>query len=278
MRQKQIAVAVVMAAAFGTPAFGADLSAPVYKAPIVAAPAPFSWTGFYVGGEVGGKWTDATWTTTPLQDPNGSDPNDASSPRNFNPTGVRAGGYVGYNWQFAPQWVGGVEGDIAWADRTTTAAGLPGCSIQCFPATPGPGNDLSSVRAGWDASARARLGFLVTPQVLLYGTGGVAWQFLQASGTCQHSGPDPFCAELPGNPFVTVTNSTVRTGWTAGAGIEANIYGNWLLRAEYRFADFGTWNNTFNFTLPSEAPGTDTLQFRLKDTEQIATVGLAYKF
>jgi len=138
MRQKQIAVAVVLAAVFGARAFGADLSVPVYKAPVTGAAALFSWTGFYVGGEVGGKWTDATWTTTPFLDLNGSNPNDASSPRDFTRR-ESAPGCFGYNWQFAPRWVGGVEGDIAWPDQRTTAAGLPGCSILCFPATPGAG-------------------------------------------------------------------------------------------------------------------------------------------
>jgi outer membrane immunogenic protein len=277
--RRQIFVAGIVAAALSAPAFGADLPpAPVYKAP-VAAPAPFSWTGFYVGGEVGAKFSDTTWTATSLEDINAGKPAvDASSPRNFTGGGVRAGGYVGYNWQFAPQWVGGIEGDIAWADKTITSAGLPGCTIVCFPGFPGPQNDVTSVKTGWDASARVRLGFLVTPQTLLYGTGGVAWQFVQASGTCQHSTPDPFCLVLPGNPFVTVTNSTVRTGWTVGAGVETSIYGHWLLRAEYRFADFGTWNNTFDFNLPGEAAGTDTYRFRLRDIEHIATVGLSYKF
>ena len=147
-----------------------------------------------------------------------------------------------------------------------------------FTSGPGPGADLSSVKMGWDASVRARLGFLVTPQVLLYGTGGVAWQQLEASGTCQHSAPDPLCLVEAGNPFSTVTNSTVRTGWTIGGGLETNIFGNWLARAEYRFSDFGTWNNVFNFNVPGEAPGTDTYRFHLKATTHIATFGLAYKF
>jgi hypothetical protein len=82
-----------------------------------------------------------------------------------------------------------------------TAAGLPGCSIECFTGFPGPGVDVSSVRMGWDASARTRLGYWVTPELLLYGTGGVAWQDVRTSGTCQPSVPDRFCLVLPGNRF-----------------------------------------------------------------------------
>jgi outer membrane immunogenic protein len=265
---------------FAGPALAADL--PV-KAPVMPLGPVFNWTGFYLGGEVGAKWADTTWTTTSLTDTSFVRPIDGTSPRGFNPVGARVGGYLGYNWQFAPQWVGGFEADMAWADKTETAAGLPGCARPVantcgLISAPGPGVDLSSVKMGWDASVRARLGFLVTPQLLLYGTGGVAWQQLETSGTCQHSLPDPYCFVEPGNPFVTVTNSTVRTGWTVGGGLEANIYGNWLLRGEYRYSDFGTWNNAFNFNVAGETPGFDTYRFHLKATTQIATVGLAYKF
>jgi outer membrane immunogenic protein len=257
--------------------------APVYtKAPV--AP-PWSWTGFYVGGEVGAKLADTTWTTTSLSD-FFTQPIDASSPRKFDPLGARAGGYFGYNWQFAQRWVTGVEFDAAWADQTETTPGLPGCALpvasSCAPAgahaSPGPGVDSSSVDMGWDASARVRLGYLVIPQVLLYGTGGVAWQQLEVSGTCQHSSTDPDCDHVLGNTLVTLTNSTVRTGWTVGGGVEANITGNWLVRGEYRYADFGSWNNVMNFTVAGEPPGEDTARFHLKAITQIATVGLAYKF
>jgi len=289
MLYRQMLIAGVAAAALGAPVFGesalgADLSAPVYKAP-VAAPAPFSWTGFYVGGEVGGKGADTTWNTTANVDlAHPGETVDASSPQNFNPAGVRAGGYAGYNWQFAPQWVTGIEGDAAWANKTVTAAGVPGCALpvanSCVAgaglvASPGPGVDTSSVTMGWDASLRARLGFLVMPQVLLYGTGGVAWQELKASATCQHSAPDPLCLAVAGNPFSTATNSTVRTGWTVGGGVEAVVYGNWLMRGEYRFADFGTWNNTFDLSVPGAS---NIVHSDLKAVTHTATVGLAYKF
>jgi outer membrane immunogenic protein len=281
---RRLLIPGVAAIALGAPAFGADLPAPVYKA-AVAAPAPFSWTGLYVGGEVGGEWANTTWNTTAITDP--AHPGytvDASSPQGFNPAGVRAGGYAGYNWQFAPQWVTGIEGDIAWADKTATAAGIPGCALpvasSCagsagLSANPGPGVDSSSVTMGWDASLRARFGFLVTPRTLLYSTGGVAWQEMQASATCQHSTPDPICFNVASNAFSTATNSTVRTGWTVGGGVEAAVYGNWLARAEYRFADFGTWNNTFDLSVPGAS---DVVHANLKAVTHTATVGLAYKF
>jgi outer membrane immunogenic protein len=96
--------------------------------------------------------------------------------------------------------------------------------------------DTSSVKMGWDAGIRARLGYLVTPNLLAYGTGGVAWQDIQTSATCQHSDADPLCFGFPGNPFKTVTNKVTRTGGTIGGGLETRVSGNWLVRGEYRYS------------------------------------------
>jgi outer membrane immunogenic protein len=131
---------------------------------------------------------------------------------------------------------------------------------------------------GWDASARARVGYLVTPSVLFYGTGGVAWQAIQASGFCQHSAADPQCTGAVGRPFDTETNSKVLTGWTVGGGVEAKIYGNWLLQGEYRYSNFGTFNGVLPFNSSGAPAGTDYVRYNLSVNTHIATVGLAYKF
>jgi outer membrane immunogenic protein len=249
-----------------------------YKAPAYVPPLPlaYTWTGFYVGGEIGAKWADPKWTTISIIEPGFATVVDRSSPRDYDLTALRVGGYLGYNWQFAPRWLVGVEGDWAYAHKGEITAGIPGCSILCTGGFPGPQATTSSVTMGWDASARVRLGFLVLPNLLAYGTGGVAWQHFEASATCQHSGPDPLCIILPGNPFATVTNKVTRTGWTIGGGLETKLSENWLLRGEYRYSDFGTWDNSFNLGLPG---GISTIvNSQLKITTQIATVGVAYKF
>jgi len=246
----------------------------VYQVPVVAP--VWSWSGIYIGGDVGAKWANTTWTTTSIALPGFAVVVDRSSPRDYDSSGLRLGGYVGHSWQFAPRWVVGVEADWAYANKKVATAGIPGCSILCIVGFPGPGADASSVKMGWDASARARVGFLVLPNLLAYGTGGIAWQHFEASATCQHSGPDPICIILPGSPFATVTNKVTRTGWTIGGGLEARISGNWLLRGEYRYSDFGTWGNAFNLGLPSGSP--TIVNSQLKITTQIATLGIAYKF
>lgn len=254
-------------------ASAADLptKASVYKAP---APSVHSWTGFYMGGSLGGKWADTTWTTTSTSDLPGTIV-DASSPRGFSPSGFRAGGYAGYNWQIAA-WVLGLEADFAWADKTKTATGIPGCTISCA-GFPGPYVDASAVKMDWDASVRARLGYLVTPDLLIYGTGGVAWQKIEASGTCQHSSPDPQCTVSPGDPFETQTNKKTLTGWTVGGGLE-KMYGNWILRGEYRYSQFGDLDGVLPFGAPGVTPGSDTLRYKLSVQTHIGMIGLAYKF
>jgi outer membrane immunogenic protein len=275
---------------FGAAASAADLGpapapAPVYtKAPVMA---PFSWTGFYVGGDVGAKWTEPTWTATSLRDPPGPIggtqlPIDPTSPSNYNSVAARFGGYAGYNWQFARTWVTGLEGDFGYSDKTTNKVGFPGCAaagcvtgLSYVPGGPA-GGDTTSATARWDASARARLGYLFTPDLLLYGTGGVAWQNMQATGNCGPVASSFYC-NGGGQPIPSsVTQTRTLTGWTAGAGAEWHVFGNWLLRGEYRFADFGTWTSVFPFG--ATGSGDNTYRFQLKTQTQIATVGLAYKF
>jgi hypothetical protein len=90
------ALSLLGLAVMATSASGADLAArPVYKAPPPAIAPVFNWTGFYLGGEVGEKWGQGNWTTTSTSDFPGTIV-DASSPRNYDPSGFRAGGYAGF--------------------------------------------------------------------------------------------------------------------------------------------------------------------------------------
>src|SRR5262245_5862203 len=93
----------------------------------------WKWSGLYLGGQLGAKWGDTTWTVTSLRDPPGVvQPDwsslgiDASSPKDYDLFAARAGIYLGYNWLIAPRWVGGIEFDFGYANRTTEAEGFPG--------------------------------------------------------------------------------------------------------------------------------------------------------
>ena len=104
----------------------------------------------------------------------------------------------------------------------------------------------------WDASVRGRLGYLVTPDTLIYGTGGVAFQNIEAFGQCGSLISSALCFTTTGQtaPSPGITQSTTLVGWTIGAGVEAHLWGNWLLRAEYRYADFGAWQHFLCVSFP----------------------------
>ncbi|MDR3468984.1 MAG: outer membrane beta-barrel protein [Xanthobacteraceae bacterium] len=262
---KRLLLAAALAVAI-TPAHAADLAPRLYtKAPDVAA--VDSWTGFYVGGELGGRWSGSTWTTTALEDPVsaiefGRVPQ--GNPAGFNPATVRAGGYAGYNWQFAPAWVVGLEGDLAWGDGSKSIAGIPGT---WWPATSAAtiALDSTSVRETWDGAIRARLGWLITPGLLLFGTGGVAWQDVSVTANCSVNGP--WCVRDRSESF-----GKVMTGWTVGGGAEAKLAGNWLARIEYRYADFGSVSHEF---FPQTV---DSVFMRQSVRTQTVSVGFAHLF
>jgi outer membrane immunogenic protein len=155
-----------------------------------------------------------------------------------------------------------------------------------------------TVKTTWDASIRGRLGFLLVPNVLLYGTAGVSWLHVEATSNCDATGPDGTCApNAPLGAFFSppiIANSTARPGWTLGAGFEVNLWGRWLVRSEYRYADYGTWENTDSRTCTGVGlcrfmssnsgaffvtPGsTATVAYAMRLQSHIAKLGLAYKF
>lgn len=212
---------------------------PVYKAAPMMAPL-WSWSGLYLGASLGGRWAMADATST-------APAAGATASANYNSATVRAGGYVGYNVQLAPAWLVGIEGDLAWGDGSATVAFIPGSLLV----------GSSSFRHTWDGSIRGRLGFLVSPTMLAYLTGGVAWQGVETSATVTGVG--------------TGTAGTTLQGWTIGGGVEAALWGNWLARAEYRYADYGSFTQSVTV---GGVTGTSTGSLRT----HTGLVGIAYKF
>lgn len=183
----------------------ADLSIPYKAAPFMPAPA-FSWSGFYLGGAVGYAWGNDHLLEYFTQ-------NNAFTgfEQRYSTSGALGGIFAGGNYQFG-RTVIGVEGDIE-------AANLRGSWSD--PLVGGAGNTVLK----WQGSVRGRLGY-AADSVLLYGTGGVAFGNLSHTYTNQLTGIDE-------------TTSSMRTGWTAGAGVEYAVTQNMLLRAEYRYTDYG---------------------------------------
>jgi outer membrane immunogenic protein len=254
-------------AALIAPAAAADL--PV-KAPPPAAP---TWDGVYLGGSIGWEKTDTNWSTTCFTG-NGSCTDgffvDGSSPYNFSTTGARYGGYFGVNWQVLPAWVVGVEADAAWMNQSSRVTGLIGCVTFCG-AFAGAGvtaaNDSTQVSTSWDASMRARAGYLVTPNALVYGTAGLALKESTASMSCD-AATSPWCLFTEGQNYV----SRVQTGWTAGGGLEYRAWGNWFVRGEYRYSGYQSWSPVFF------QGTTDEVHATLSSHSQMAIFGLHYLF
>jgi outer membrane immunogenic protein len=263
---------------------GMPVKAPVYKAP---APAVASWSGVYVGLGLG---TRSTRTDVTVTDAAGGGFTSLAAfcalvaasggcltSEPFNDTAWRINPYVGFNWHFAPQVVVGVEADWGFADKTTTLGGFYYPLTGPVTAVTGNAADSFSVKTTWDASLRARLGFLAYPSVLVYATGGAAWLHVESTSTCNAIVPFGNCQPTLFNPPV-ITHAHNRLGWTAGGGIEAMLWSSWIARAEYRYADFGSISNTDTRLAPLLLSGTETVSYDVRVRTHTALLGLAYKF
>jgi outer membrane immunogenic protein len=199
-------------------------------APPVASP---SWTGFYIGGNVGAVFNDSGagtsnfLDTAPLAVAAGVTTNPQSSAVP-NKASFLGGGQLGYNWQIAC-WVVGVEGDFddanshySFCRQTNTSSAS--CFDNLF------GFKTINSKTDWLATARARVGILTSNNLLLYVTGGAAWGSVDTtlSLNCLVDG----CG-ISTLKFATSASSTsTKTGWVAGLGGEMQVTGNWFARLE----------------------------------------------
>ena len=229
-------------AAFAGPAKAAM---PV-KAPRAAAVA-WSWSGFYLGGHVG-----YGWGRDPLSRPSGG----GIILTDIDSNGFVGGFQAGGSWQ-SGAWVGGLEIDLS-------GTGIKGSTSRSAP-TGAPGTRTITLTDKFDllGSARARLGYLAWPNVLLYGTGGLAWTRLVRTEEDIGVGADP-------NAFLSSSPSW-RFGWVAGLGVETRLWdSNWLARVEYLHYDFLDSGSSFS---TGSIPSTSGHR-----TADVVRAGLSYKF
>jgi outer membrane immunogenic protein len=235
-------------------AFAADL--PSKKAPPYIPPPPAVWTGFYAGLNIGGGFgTGDTqygaegpigWTFVPpgalFLTPG------AAWTEATNLSGVIGGGQVGYNYQFGAgglgSWVVGLEADIQGAGLSSHSQGygnvfLPASLGLAGGAGVGAALDSTSTRVDWYGTVRGRLGFLFTPTLLVYGTGGLAYGGVNTTvnhATLMVSFPLTSIGLAPGS----ASFSDTKVGWTAGGGLEWMFMPNWSAKVEYLYTDLGT--------------------------------------
>jgi outer membrane immunogenic protein len=188
------------------PALAADLAArPYTKAPAYMAAPIYNWTGFYVGGHVGGAF--------------GGNNGFAGTTGNSDDGRFLGGLQVGADYQFAPNWVVGIEGQYSWLGSNNNSVAF---------LAPGAGFVYNNNQRGL-GSVTGRLGYTWGP-ALLYVKGGYAYSDYSESLT------------FLGAPFPFTLNSSHHDGYTVGAGLEYMFAQNWSGKIEYQYYDFGKTN------------------------------------
>ena len=226
---KKILLGTVAFVAFAAPALAADLGArPYTKAPAYTAPETvYNWTGFYIGGHVGGAFAGD----------NSFQGNDAR---------FLVGVQGGADYQFARNWVVGVEAQYSWLPTNNNRGVL-------F-----PGGSLVTSNSNELGSVTGRLGYTWGP-ALLYAKGGYAWRDNNNLGV-----------SVAGAPVAFASTGNRQDGYTVGAGLEYMFAPNWSAKAEYQYYNFGNTNFTAG---PAEIVGA-----RFRNDEHTVKAGLNYRF
>jgi outer membrane immunogenic protein len=260
-------------------AFNAGSSALAADLPVKArVPAPdlYNWTGCYAGANAGGAWqkVDNILTATngtpgyfgaavlPEVSRNGTGGLESS--------GFTTGAQVGCNYQSGIL-VGGVETDFNWMPQHAHVGGRFVYSTD--PSSPYFLNVFDDKKWLW--TVRGRIGVTATDRVLLYATGGFAALRMDFTQTFSET---PFTTPPNGTPQIA-TFSKTKGGWTVGAGVEAGLWDNWTVKAEYLYAQFDGETVSGSFTGGVGLPRPATLANSLSDIHlHVARVGLNYRF
>lgn len=236
--RREIAIKLIGAAIMAGVAHHAAHAADLAVRPAPAVTPAYSWTGFYVGANIGlgvgenrGRVNIPGIGGTPSFD--------------VAPSGVIGGGQAGYNWQIG-DWVLGIEADIqgSGVDSSTN------CVLNCL-----PGSTIAvSQSMPWFGTVRGRLGSPLG-NLMIYNTAGFAYGEVRTSIADTIGGSGNY--------------SQTRSGWTIGSGVEANLGGNWIGKVEYLYINLGD----VNFPLTGGAQSfTGTAQLH------VLRVGANYKF
>jgi outer membrane immunogenic protein len=251
MKKSLIGIAAI-AAMIGPPALAADMPVKLTPPPLI-----LDWAGFYVGAHAGGGWSNET--TDPFQffTDNGPANNCAfafvppcPALTSVHGSGALYGAQFGYNWQPYARWITGVEADISGASTrgTSFVSWMPTNPISLFT------NTLES-KVRDVGTVRGKVGFLAWDNILIYGTGGLAFGQVRNTLTSTSNivgggnGPSSF----------SPTNTSTQFGWSTGAGADWKI-GNLILGVLYLHYDLGVANQTLtaNGGIAATGGGTPT--------------------
>lgn len=256
MKKTRALWAVILSACSAGSALAADL--PILKAPPVVPPSPPTWTGFYFGANVGAVF-DASPNVTTSAYPLYNDLADQSG-LGFGPTyfgsavaastplggslsnvGVLGGGQAGFNWQFGA-FVAGVEADVQ-GSTLGSYKNLAGAALE--PATQALLTTTTSLNKSLNylGTVRGRLGYLVTPTLLAFGSGGLAYGGMNFSNAVFISSANPNFTPAA----LSAQFNDAKIGWAAGGGLEWMFRPDWSAKVEYLYYDLGAQTAAINF-------------------------------
>jgi len=187
-----------------------------------------SWTGFYVGANAGGAWSGnnsgnlQVYGGTPALSviPVGRQVSNSYG-------GFLGGGQVGYNYQLMQSFVIGAEADIQGMAGSAGTANFTGASSANGVTYTTIGKTSSNLQ--YIGTVRGRVGYLVMPTLLAYGTAGFAYGGVSSNVWLATGGTD----SSGGGGSLSYSNT--QAGWTAGGGLEWMFLPNWSAKAEYLY-------------------------------------------
>jgi len=268
---KTLQVAGVAIFALSAPAMAADVSA--YGPPPLYGPIPpgAPWVGCYGGGNLGGVQGNANFNWTPdiAGFPISGPELTTYGQYTLHPAGVTGGAQVGCNYQTGV-FAWGAEGDFGYTGLSASRNVTTINQQFTFPAIP-PFNVAESVQSDFLATIRGRLG-------LISGAGG-AWLFYITGGGAFANVrfSDSACFPLAEGGCNTDSATSVKFGWTAGAGVEWAFAPRWSAKAEYLFANLGNVNYISTNSIPSINP-LATILHNHTLTENIGRIGVNWHF
>jgi outer membrane immunogenic protein len=274
-----------MIAPAGADEYGPKKSHPAKSAPARTAPTQTAktaqatnWSGGQIGGNGGGSVSANNFAEPMgvLCPPGTSGTTCYETPFSFSshPVNINGGLFAGYRVQFGNMVVG-VEADanLKQARSSVTSYDVACANGPC--SITRPEQFTGSVKQGADGSVRARVGMLVTPNTLLFVTGGLLVG--QISGSFYY---DAFLVGSTGGVVAAGSWTDTRVGGTVGAGAEIEWLPGVKLRAEYRYGDYGTYSKTVGVTTTGACAGCTVplsqATISLHESFQRITVGVAF--